>query len=272
MLAFRYPYTMSHPPHRPIGNLQGVDAQWAWSVVHRLNHNGVDHLTVNRTVEYLHYVVGSSGRAPLSQTLGDPYRFADVVTRNPEAVFAASESEALKNESVMSLGKRIGNPVHLGGIALVFVLLLGFWTGALTGLMFREGNESTPLTAGFLLTIAAFATFFAVILAAPARWTLARPILSIFGWVLFFVVVIAVGVLWAQPILMLPRMCVALAAVMFSMGGAFTAWVLAARAKRKGSHDKSIVGHLRFLGFFTLIGTWAIALIMYFDIDLTKYS
>lgn len=263
---------MPHQPHRPIGNLQGADAQWAWAVVHRLNHNGVDHATVNRTVDHLHRVVASQGQGSLPHTLGDPYRFADVVTRNPEAVFAASESEALKNESVMSLGKRIGNPVHLGGIALVFVLLLGFWTGALTGLMFREGTGSTPLTAGFLLTIAAFATFFAVILAAPARWTLARPILSIFGWVLFFVVVIAVGVLWAQPILMLPRMCVALAAVMFSVGGAVTAWVLAARAKRRDTHGKEIVNHLRVLGFFTLVGTWAMALIMYFNIDITKYN
>lgn len=263
---------MSHSPHRPIGNLQGADAQWAWAVVHRLNHNGVDHATVNRTVDHLHRVVASSGGSPLPQALGDPYRFADVVTRNPEAVFAASESEAHKNESIMSLGKRIGKPVHLGGIGLVFVLLLGFWTGALTGLMFREGTQSTPLTAGFLFTIAAFVVFFAVVLAAPARWTLARPILSIFGWVLFFIVVIVVGVLWAQPVAMLPRMFVALAAVVLSVGGAVTAWVLAAQTKRKRSHDKTIVGYLRFLGFFTLIGTWAMALIMYFDIDLTKYN
>lgn len=208
----------------------------------------------------------------MPQTLGDPYRFADIVTRNPEDVFAALEAQAHKNESVISLGKRIGDPVHIGGIALVFVLFLGFWTGALTGLMFRNGTESTPLTTGFLFTIVACVAFFAVIFAAPARWTLQHPIVSITVWVLYFIIVILVGVLWAQPIVMLPRMLIALVAVMLSAGGAITAWVLAARAKRGGTHGKHIVGHLRFLGFFTLIGTWGMALIMYFDIDISKYN
>ena len=96
------------------------------------------------------------GQGSLPHTLGDPYHFADIVTRNPEAVFAASKAQARKNESVISLGKRIGDPVHIGGIALVFVLFLGFWTGALTGLMFRNGTESTPLTTGFSMSLARF--------------------------------------------------------------------------------------------------------------------
>lgn len=263
---------MPHSPHRPIGNLQGADAQWAWAVVHRLNHNGVDHATVNRTVDHLHRVVASHGKGSLPHTLGDPYHFADVVTRSPEAVFAAQEAQARKNESVVSLGKRIGDPVHIGGIALVFVLFVGFWTGALTGLMFRNGTASTPLTTGFLFTIVACVAFFAVILVAPASWTLRHPIVSIFAWVLYFIIVILVGILWAQPVVMLPRVLIALAAVVLSVGGAITAWILAAQAKRRGTHGKHIVGHLRFLGFFTLIGTWAMALIMSFDIDLSKYN
>ena len=263
---------MPHSPHRPIGSLQGADAQWAWAVVHRLTHNEVNHATVNRTVDHLHRVVAAHGQGSLPHTLGDPYRFADVVTRNPEAVFAAQEAQARKNESVVSLGKRIGDPVHTGGIALVFVLFLGFWTGALTGLMFRNGTASTPLTTGFLFTIVACVAFFAVVLAAPARWTLRHPIVSIFAWVLYFIIVILVGILWAQPVVMLPRVLIALAAVVLSIGGAITAWILAAQAKRRATHGKHIVGHLRFLGFFTLIGTWAMALILYFDIDLSMYN
>lgn len=267
---------MSYPSHRPIGDLRGVDAQWAQAVIDRLNYNGVDAATVNLTVNRLHSAVASSGGRNLPEILGDPYVFADTVTRNPEAVLSTLggkvSADDMSNISMFSLGKRIGQPVHLAGIGLVFVLVLSAFTGTLTGMMFRDGTESTPLSYGFVFTIVASLVFFGVIIFAPALWTLKHPILSIFGWVVYFIIIITIGVIWSQPIFMMPRALIVAVAVLCSVGGSIAAWILAARAKRKGSFDKIIVEYLQTLGVGIFILTWGMALIMYFNIDLSGWT
>lgn len=266
---------MANSAPRPIGNLHGDDANWAWAVVDRLNHNDVGHAQINRTVQNLERLAAGTGPGGLYDTFGDPRTFADALTRQPDllqhhAPVGKGGGDDPLRMSAMQLGTRMGIPVHVGGIVMVFVLVLTMLAGSTTGMMFHDGTLSVGLSAGFCLVVASVVLFLGMMLLAPMAWWIKHPLVTVVGWVVVLVGVIVVGALWSQPVARLPRMLVVATAVVGSVGGSVASWIMAARAKRNPDYNEHVVQVLTVMGFASLIGTWALALAGYYGLELPE--